>query len=696
MPLSSRANINIGQDNLRADDYPFQREWLVTNQIGGYASATLATANTRRYHGLLVAALQAPVGRAVLLSKLEETLEIVAQDGSSSPAFPLSANLYPSVTYPQGHHALESWSAYPAPTWTWSPMPGVRIEKRIWMAPGANTTYVAYRLVNAPAGATARLHVVPLIAWKNYHTEMHANEQNVEAFWFSPAPMAVDVGSPRSTLRITLPPIPQVTQADTALSILALHLSGEPAQDAVFTHQPYWYYRFQHPREQERGLDFEEDLLALGMFTLSVTADQPVVFAATVEPGIPPSPQSALNALVARQNKLTFGHRSSFQQRLALAAGQFVVAAPRIRSTIIAGFPWFSDWGRDTMISLPGIMSVGNQKRLAHDVLTAYAGFVSDGMVPNRFPDEGQAPEYNTADATLWFVAAVHAYVRMWKDAGILKQGLWNTLLQIVSCHQHGTRFGIYVASDCLLHAGQSGTQLTWMDAKVADLVVTPRIGKPVELNALWYNVLKIMEEFAALLGEQKQAREYSKLADKCGSMFVSRFARPDGQGLYDVLDTPGGAPDESIRPNQIFSLSMAHSPVKPGSPLAESILNTVKESLYTPVGLRTLSPDDPAYRPTYQGDPLSRDTAYHQGTAWPWLIGPFAIATYRVTGDRSAALAVLARLEDELTTLGMGSLAEVYDGGGPGLQQRPGGCIAQAWSVAETLWALREIQGSE
>ncbi len=722
-------NLRLDADVLTDLNASSRREWLTTNGIGGYASGSLAGANTRRYHGLLVAALNPPLGRAVLLSKLEETLEIIAPEGSSSPTFGLSANLYLHATYPQGYQHLAEWTAYPAPAWVWSPQPGVRFEKRVWMAHGHNTTYISYRLLEAPEGHTAHLHLVPLLAWKDYHSEMKANERVPDTFWFPATPQTTgEANAPLALLRVTLPEIQKVTTHPTRLDLHVVREDGTPFATATFDRQAYWYYNLQHPREQERGQEYEEDLYALGMISAALTVGETLVMVASAQviteahfptevggtdtalemlsgaKAGPVAPAATWNALLTRQEKLLadFALQGAmtaetpddiFRQRLALAAADFCVSVAGGRSTIIAGYPWFCDWGRDTMIALPGLCLSTGQTDSARNILRDFAAFTDQGMLPNRFPDVGETPEYNTVDATLWYVVAIYRYVQQTGDVALLRESLWSVLEEVVAWHQKGTRYSIHVdPNDSLLYAGEEGVQLTWMDAKVGSWVVTPRIGKPVEINALWINALSTMAYFAGLLGSMEDKAKYETLAEEATARFTAQFARPDGRGLFDVLDTPNSClPDTSIRPNQIFALSLPFAPIPADSALAAAILEVVQAELLTPVGLRTLSPHDPAYRPHYEGDTWHRDGAYHQGTVWPWLLGPFAEAHFRHYRDREAALALLRPLADQLTEYGIGSLAEVYDGDAP---QRPNGCVAQAWSIAETLRVWKEIEG--
>ncbi len=713
---SAENNLIFGAELLRNADESLRREWLATNGLGGYASASLATANTRRYHGLLVAALNPPVGRAVLLSKLEETLTVTDAQGSNT-AYALSANVYPGAIYPQGYQYLEAWSAYPTPTWIWQPAPGLRFEKRVWMAQGENTTYIAYRLLNAPENTAVRLSLIPLLAWRDYHSEMAAGDFHPSATWLS--------SESASELQLLLPPIARVTSVPTTLSLRLLAADSQPVPAAHFEPHSDWYYHIQHPREQERGQDFQEDLYAPGTLSLPLTPGQTIVVAASAEEqgtgnreqGTEGNAERGMmnDELEAHSSLIT--HHSSFPntqhptpntllQQLALAADQFIVQVPGVRSTIIAGYPWFGDWGRDTMISLPGLCLTTGKMDIAREILLSFARYVDAGMLPNRFPDVGETPEYNTVDATLWYFVAIYRYVEATGDVGLLSSGLWETLKQIVHWHQQGTRYNIHVdVNDSLLYAGQDGVQLTWMDAKVGDWVVTPRIGKPVEINALWVNALRVMAHFANLLNDSS-GNSYTQQAQQTQASFLSRFAREDGRGLYDVLDDAegtgnreqgtGGADSSfilhpsslSVRPNQIFALSLPFPIVEPSSALATAIIKVVREELLTPCGLRTLSPHDPDFKPRYEGDAWHRDGAYHQGTVWPWLLGPFAEAYAKVTGDVEGAKQMLSGLQAQLTTFGIGSLAEIFDGAEP---HRPNGCYAQAWSIAETLrvWQL-------
>ncbi len=705
--MSQSYNISVGAEQLQNESAVLQREWLVTNGIGGYASSTLAGANTRRYHGLLVAALNPPVGRAVLLSKLEESLEIIAADGSRSPSYALATNNYPGVTFPQGYEYLTSWDALPCPTTVWSPAAGVQFEKRVWMALGKNTVYISYRLISAPEGSSAHLHLVPLIAWKDYHSEMQSTDNTPHADWYSPVQVVSrEPDAPVGVLRVFLQHINNQSANPQILEIAVTDLEGSPIADATYVGQPCWNYSMVHVREQERGLDCREDLFSVGMISAPLSVGESIVVAATVfeqghvnaETRVPP-PASALNSVKQRQVQIIkcMGSESAFARKLALAADQFIVQAPGGRSTIIAGYHWFADWGRDTMISLAGLCLYTGRTDVARDILVSYSRFVDQGMLPNRFPDGGSAPEYNTVDATLWYFVSIYRYYKATGDLATVRDELWTVLESIIQAHQRGTRYGIHVDSDCLLYAGVPGVQLTWMDAKIGDWVVTARVGKPVEINALWQNALRTMAEFARLLKLPEAADRYDLLAQTHAGIFKARYLKLDGNGLYDVLDTPPrSAPDEAVRPNQIFAVSLPFPVLEPDSAIARGVVRIVQEELLTPCGVRTLSPKDPAYRERYQGSPGDRDSQYHQGTAWPWLLGPFAEAHFKVFGDRDETLSLLTGMEAQMSAICMGSIVEVYDGGSTSTDaapQRAGGCISQAWSVGEILRVWMDLE---
>ncbi|MDX2150368.1 MAG: amylo-alpha-1,6-glucosidase [Bryobacteraceae bacterium] len=625
-------------------------EWLETNGIGGFASSTIAGLNTRRYHALLTAATKPPAGRMVLLSKLEETLVI---DGKR---FDLSANEYPGAVHPQGFRLQTSFRLDPFPIFTWR-ADAVEIEKRVFLVHGENTVVVEYELTT-PAEAT--LEVRPLIAFRDYHSTTRRNDA------LNPA-VEIDQG---------------LASVEPYAGLPRLYFAHNAA--ALWPHGD-WYFNFEYDVERERGLDFTEDLFNPFVLTFDLTRRTPAAIVASTER------RRAAHAGDLRRKELK--RRASVRnaapcedllvRRLTAAADQFLVKRGE-QKTIIAGYPWFTDWGRDTMIALPGLTLATGRHEDARQILEAFAQAVSQGMLPNRFPDFGEEPEYNTVDATLWFFEAARAYEEYTGDTAFLRTRLYPVLRDIVEWHLKGARHGIAVDGDGLLKAGEPGVQLTWMDAKVGDWVVTPRHGKPVEVQALWYNALRVLADFAHRFGDASAAEFSSHLARRVAGSVNALFWNAEAGCLYDVVG-PDGRRDAAIRPNQILAVSLPHTMVRPDR--ARAIVEVVTRELLTPLGLRTLSPSDPAYRPRYEGGVDSRDSAYHQGTVWPWLLGPF-LSAYMKVNNRSEASRrwAKARLDEfaaHLDTAGLNQVSEIADADAP---HTPRGCFAQAWSVAELL----------
>ena len=649
----------IPEEILQNWDESSRREWLVTNGLGGYASSSLAGANTRRYHGLLVPAFEPPLGRAVLVSKVEEEVRVEDQ------LYQLSSNKYPSVVQPQGYRHLTYFSTRPVPTFTYIfHEETVVLEKRIWMAHGENTVYIHYTLVKAPE--PVRLGIVPLLAYKDYHTEQHRWDGFLGDLTF---------------------------EADGWLQFVAyptahpLFLRMKPP--FRFNDHSGWFYNFEHPREQERGLDYSEDLYCPGRFDGVLLPGESVTFIATVETTRPDEPESALEAEEARQKALLALAKvpagDTARETLTLAADQFVVEnSPKVaRATVLAGYPWFTDWGRDTMIALPGLCLTTGRFSVAKEILSTFAGAVQNGLLPNRFSDNGQGAEYNTVDASLWFFQAIYAYAQASGDWDFAVTEMLPVLKTILDAHIQGTDYNIGVdPADGLLHAGQPGVQLTWMDAKVGDWVVTPRIGKPVEINALWHNALCVTAELADRAANADLAADCRQRAAQAKASFGELFWNPATHTLFDVIG-PDGRPDGAIRPNQIFAVSLPF-PVIDGEQ-AKTVVEQVQALLLTPYGLRTLAPGSPDYHGRYApGDQAARDGAYHQGTVWPWLLGAFCDAHFKVYGDKAKTKSLLdTLLTTGLSDYGIGSLAEIADGDAPFV---PNGCPAQAWSVAEVL----------
>jgi predicted glycogen debranching enzyme len=664
--------IELGRGELDTFESAASREWLVTNGLGGFASGTIAGVCTRRYHGLLVAALKPPGERVVLVAKLDAS---VHYDGAS---FALGSNEYADGTVdPRGFENVASFDLDGLiPVWRWT-IGDALLEQRVTMVHGQNTTLVSFTV--ARASSRLALTLRPLCTYRDYHS------QSQGGWSLGVAPLAGGC---------------EIRAFDGAVPYRIV------ADRGLFAVRPEWYWSFRHRAETARGLDDREDLFVPGELAVELAAGDTVTLTlcaacdrvasprvddARAPAGehprqIEPSDGSASFAREARRQQRLVeavpAGAPDWIRRLALAADQFIVRRANEGHTVIAGYPWFSDWGRDTMIALPGLTLATGRHDVAASVLRTFARFVSEGMLPNRFPDAGEAPEYNTVDATLWYFHALDQYVAASGDRKLVAE-LYPTLLEIVEAHLRGTRYRIHADSDGLLYAGAPGVQLTWMDAKVGDWVVTPRIGKPVEINALWYNALRIMAEFAATLGESD---DFTAPAEAARAGFA-RFRRPDGLGLYDVIDGPEGI-DDSIRPNQILAVSLPHSPL--GKADQAAVVEICRQHLLTSYGLRSLAPGSPGYHPHYGGDVRERDGGYHQGAVWGWLLGHFALAVHRVTGEAEGAQALLTPMRDALTDQGLGTIGEIFDGDPP---HDPRGAPSQAWSVACTLQAWHTLQ---
>jgi predicted glycogen debranching enzyme len=623
--------ITIFSAILSNPDKALSREWLVTNGIGGYASSTVIGANTRRYHGLLVASFPPPLERQVLLSKVDEEITIGGE------TYLLGANEFQDgVIYPEGHLLLAKFRLqHGIPTFEYR-IGDASLTKQVWMEHGSDTVYVRYHLT----GLDAILRIRPFCAFRGYH---HLNGR--QEF----------VSVQRNNILIV----------ESSLAPYSLKMA---VSQGSFELQDDWYRSFHYRAERERGFDCEEDLYTPGVFAARLKSGESLGLVATSERKMPDTDfQAALNRELARKKTIIGKERSSFRKQLLLAADQFVThhSSP---ISILAGYPWFTDWGRDTMVALPGLLLQASRYAEAREILLRYAELADGGMIPNRFTDEG-AVEYNTADATLWFFHALDSYIKASGDREIIER-LLPRLVEIMDWHLRGTRFGIHADTDGLLFAGRDGSQLTWMDACIGGCPVTPRIGKPVEINALWYNALCLMSDWAGA---------YGHTANLCKSSFRRKFVSKAGY-LYDVIEGPTGN-DSSIRPNQIMAVSLPYSPLTPKQ--QKSVVDVVQAKLLTPYGLRTLSPDDPSYCGRYQGRPEERDRTYHQGTAWPWLLGQFADAHYRVYRDKAYIARLLIPFRKHIRQASIGSISEIFDGDPP---HSPGGCIAQAWSVAEIL----------
>lgn len=633
------------------------REWLVTNGIGGFASGTVSGQLTRRYHGLLIAALRPPLGRTLLVPKLEE---IVEYDGRP---YSLATNLWRSgVIEPQGYRQIEEFHLEGmSPVWAYACADAL-LSKKIWMEQGANTTYVLYRLERASENAT--LIVKALVNYRDFHSLTRAGA------W------QMDIGQVERGLCI------KAFDGATPFYVLSPSATAQPC------HQ--WYRAFELSAEAFRGMGHQEDHLHAGTFEVELKPGDSFLMVTTTEPHSSLDAQSALDRLEERGKTLLGqfhdAHRGvpvpEWISQLALAADQFIVKR-KVKDmdgfTVIAGYHWFSDWGRDTLVALPGLTLATGRAEVARNILLAWSGLVDGGMLPNRFLESGESPEFNTADAALWYFNAVRSYWNHTGDRDFLKQ-VFPVLCDMIAAHMRGTRYNIHLdRSDGLLYAGQQGLQLTWMDAKVGDRVVTPRIGKPVEINALWLNALAAMTEFADELGSP--ADDFRCAAREAKKGFERFWNAPKGY-CFDVLDGPEGD-DPSLRPNQIFTVALPESPFDPERQRA--ILDAVARILQASPGLRTLAPDDPHYKGTYGGSQEERDDAYHQGTVWGWLLGPFVKAHLRMHNDPAAALSFLAPVAHQIQARGLGTVGEIYDADPPFV---PRGCIAQAWTVGGILEA--------
>ncbi len=646
------------------------REWLVTNGIGGYACGTIAGLLTRHYHGVLIAALNPPVERTLLLTKLDETVFYGKQ------VYPLFTNRWGDRTVePKGYQRIERFYLDGTiPVWQFA-IADARLSKRIWMQPGENTTYVSYTLDRASHSLS--LFVKAFVNYRNHHG-----------------------GTTMGDWQVT--PVAHGLQVQAFSGATPLYIRSSEGQ---FTQHHDWYRRFDLAIERYRGTGSTEDHLHVATVELTLQAGQTITLVASTQSSALLEGQQALTLRQDNdQSLLNHGQcgdrpaTPNWIRQLVLAADQFVVKRPVAEEpdgkTVIAGYPWFNDWGRDTMISLPGLTVAAGRPEIARPILRTFARYLNQGMLPNVFPDQGNRPEYNTVDAILWYFEAIAAYYFATQDQALLAD-LFPALTEVITWHQTGTRYNIQVdPKDGLLYAGEAGVQLTWMDAKVDDWVVTPRIGKPVEVNALWYNALCIMAEFATQLG--KSATEYQQLAEQTRKGF-QRFWLEDHSYCCDVLDTPDGQ-DSSLRPNQIFAVSLPSldNPLGDRYPALltphqqKSVVDIVAQTLLTSYGLRSLSPQDPNYRGRYGGTPYQRDGGYHQGTVWGWLLGPFVQAHLRVYQHPTLAMTFLEPIADHLQDGGLGSISEIFDGNIP---HTPRGCFAQAWSVAETLRAWMAIQ---
>jgi len=629
-----------------------EAEWLEADGLGGFASGTVSGIRTRRYHGLLIPATMPPAGRTVLVNGFEAWVEVHGE------TFPITSQRYgPDVIYPDGAKRLRSFRLEPWPIWSFELREGLQIEQEFFAVHGSPTVAICWRLLGDYSGS-AKLRVRPLLSGRDFHATHHEN------------------GSFRFEANQQLDKVVWHPYQD----LPAINIRS----NARYVHEPCWYRNFLYLEEKRRGLDYIEDLASPGVFEFEI-AREPALW-------IPSSEDRRTDEAGTLSDLYTFlreeerARRARFPSPLHRAGDAYIVKRGNGK-TIIAGYPWFGDWGRDTFIALRGLCLATGRLNEAHDILMQWASAVSEGMLPNRFPDRGETPEFNSVDASLWYIVAVHDYLRD-RHNGMSGTPIANSDLQklqaaieaILTGYQEGTRFGIRAAEDGLLSCGQPGVQLTWMDAKVGDWVVTPRSGKPVEVQALWINALWIASRFS---------RRWTELFERGKASFEQRFWNEAASALFDVVDCDHrpGVNDPSLRPNQIFAVGGLPFQLLEGE-RARRVVNTVETNLLTPTGLRSLGPREPGYAPHYEGGVVQRDGSYHQGTVWPWLIGPFVEAWLRVRNNTTEARAearkrFLDPLQKHLDDAGLGHLSEIADAEYP---HTPRGCPFQAWSMGEYI----------
>ena len=666
--MNSNVTIRFGREICGNLEEAESREWLVTNGIGGYASGTVAGGMSRRYHGLLMATLHPPVGRTQLVAWVDE----IVRHGGAELA--LATHRWASgAVEPKGFQHIEEFRLEGrTPVWTYA-LGEARMEKRVFMQQDANTSYVQYTMVEG--SGSLEMGLKALVNYRDFHGATHAGD------W-----------------RMRVEPVERGVRVIAFDGATPFYLMSGGAACEV---RNEWYRDGFLPAERNRGLDDREDYLFAALFhaQLQVGESFSVVLTTDESSGLDAGAilvqraadeSTLLNA--SRSKKDTSAIEPEWLSQLVLAADQFIVkrASPVEPEgpSVIAGYHWFGDWGRDTMIALPGLTLATGRADVARQILLAFARYVDGGMLPNNFPDAGGTPAYNTVDAALWYFEAVRQYFGATRDMQTL-QKLFPVLAGMIDAHVKGTRYQIHVDSaDGLLYSGEAGVQLTWMDAKIGDWVVTPRTGKAVEVNALWINALETMAGFARLLA--KPSENYDVLGQKAKGGF-QRFWNAQSGCCYDVIDAPGFGNDASLRPNQIFAVALPISPLTDAQ--QKAVVDICAERLLTPYGLRSLAQGQSGYQGHYHGGPRERDAAYHQGTVWAWLLGPFALAHFRVYRDQNAAKGFFDSIGAAIRFYGVGSLAEIYDGDAP---FAPRGCIAQAWSVSEVLRAWTELSRAQ
>ncbi|AKJ39514.1 amylo-alpha-1,6-glucosidase [Methanosarcina barkeri] len=651
------SGIRLGADFLSTYDEGIKKEWIIGNGLGGFASSTVINARTRTYHGLLVAAPENYPGRYLMLSSLDEEIS------TNEETYKLATHKYPGTVSPEGFNYLSEFFQNPFPTWVYNPG-GITVKKTVFMVRNSNTTCVLYDIKSRREEALLR--IFPLVSSRDFNITTRAGYLS---FTQEATPAGVEMASSNG---------------------FTFSLSS----DLQYHPNPTWYYNLEYDAEKERGLNSEEDNFSPGYFESKIELGDFRFFVAVSTGDISSLTLKQVDKLLTReanrQNLLVLDSKliDPFALKLIRATDTFVVRSHiSDEDTVIAGYHWYSDWGRDTMISLPGLLLVPYRFEEARTILNYFARYCRRGLIPNTFPAFGGEPIYNTVDASLWFIHALSRYFAYTNDFLFLSD-IWDTVVNIIDHYFTGTDFGIGMDSDYLI---QQGPQLTWMDAKIGEWAVTPREGKACEINALWYNALKTASYLGTLLGEE--VSPYENLATGVVSSFEKTFWNPETNCLFDLVykdETGNEVKDPAIRPNQIFAVSLPYTILPPEK--EKAIVDRVEKDLLTPFGLRTLSRDHSLYKGQYHGDALTRDTAYHNGTAWPWLLGAYVKAYRKVNNYSEDSLENMRNLlkgfDMQLETAGIGSISEVFDGDHP---HSPGGCIAQAWSVAEILRAYVE-----
>lgn len=669
--------IHLGRHITSHRRFAFEREWLVTNGIGGYASGTVGGARTRRYHGLLVGALGDPVRRHVLLAGMDVWLQVGTQ------RWPLTTHSWTAgVIFPDGYIHLQQFDLDGTlPVWTWS-VGITRLQQRIWMDYQENTTYVTWTYLRGQQPIT--LYLKPLVTYRTHHDITRGgssvNVKTIHGTAEHPVGLSVLPDNYLGIAEFDQPLQPFYVMADRGL----VHMASD------------WWWDFHLPEEKARGLDFKEDLYQVGTIQVELGVGETFSMACTTDPEAVQPWQTSLQAEQQRQRELIvkapLNEKPAWLEELILAADQFVVQDINIPDTlhIMSGYPWFGVWGRHTMSSLTGLTSLLGQQERARQILLTFTHYLDQGMLPHHIADETGGTSYNSIDATLWYFVALWAYMREYPDDVDLLRDLYPMLTEAISWYRKGTRYHIAQDPiDHLLYGGEDGEQLTWMDVKLNDFVVTPRIGKPVEVNALWYNALRIMQDFSSMLHLHDDAEEYAASAKEVAVSFNDYFWSERHGYLYDVIDTPFGTPDSSLRPNQLLAISLPY-PVLQNRDRARQVVDACAAYLLTSYGLRTLDYNDVNYVGEYKGDANQREYALHQGTVWAWLIGPFISAYWYAYQDLETAYSFLEPFVDHMMNHGVGTIGEIFDGNAPHL---PRGAISYALSVAEVLRVWYELE---